>query len=230
MTFTRNTLLLLTLATTAGCQSGPLGGLVWNPFSRAERTSYETPAMRTERALAAGDAADGTDSARQQELTVELARKVQTEPDPLVRDAIMKSVAKFKTPLAGQVLTAGLQDADPMVRRRCCELLGRRGDPASTAALAETLRNDTDQDVRIEAVRALGNVRSPETNAALVAALESRDPAMQYAGVQSLAKATGRDFNGDVRACLAYAKGESPAAAQEDQTSVASRVGRYLPF
>lgn len=230
MKFTRNTLLLLTLAAVPGCHSGPRGGLAWNPFSKPERTSYETPSMRTEQALAAGEQADGTDSARQQELTVELARKVQVEPDPLVRDAIMKSVAKYNTPLAGQVLTAGLQDVDPLVRRRCCELLGERGDPASTAALADTLRNDTDQDVRIEAVRALGNVRSPETNAALVAALESRDPALQYAGVQSLSKATGQDFRGDVRACLAYAKGEAPAAAQEDQTSVASRFGRYLPF
>lgn len=230
MTATRNTLLVLSLALTAGCQSGPLGGLAWNPFSTPERTSYQTPAMRIEEALAAGEQADGTDSAAQQAIAVELARKVQSEPDPLVRDAIMRSVARFQIPLAGQVLTAGLQDTDPLVRRRCCQLLGERGDAAGASALAQALRADTDQDVRIEAARALGGIRSPETNAALVAALESDDPAMQYAGVQALSRSSGRDFGGDVRACLAYAKGEAPAAGQPEPPAVASRFGRLLPF
>ena len=226
----RTLIVLTSLLLTAGCQSGPLGGVAWNPFSSSERTSHETPAARIESAVAIGKQADGTDSAAQQELAVDLARRVQVEPDPLVRDAIMKSVARFNTPLAGQVLTAGLQDTDAMVRRRCCQLLGQRGDASSAAQLADALRNDSDLDVRIEAVRALGGVSSPETTAALVSALESDDPAMQFAGVQAMSRSTGRDFGGDVRDCLAYAKGETPAAAQEDRTSVASRASRFLPF
>lgn len=227
MSLLRNLTLLLPVVLLAGCQSGPLSS--WF-FAQQDRTTYQTPRMRMDEALAMGDQANGEDTPDQQQLVVDLARKIQTEPDPLVRESIVKAVAGFRTPLASQVLTAGLQDSAPLVRRRCCTVIGERGDATLATALAETAQNDSDLDVRIEAVRALGGMPSPETNTALIAAMEANDPAIQFAAVQSMKQTTGKDFGGDVRAYLAYAKGENSADTQDEQTSVASRLGRFLPF
>jgi HEAT repeat protein len=186
--------------------------------------------MRMEEALAVGKQSTGKDTPEQQQLVGDLARQIQSEPDPLVREAIVKSVSRFQTPLAAQVLSAGLKDTDPLVRRRCCQLIGERSEASQAAALASVLQSDSDLDVKIEAVRALGHIQSPETTAALIGALESEDPALQFAGVESMKKVSGKDYGGDVRAYLAYAKGETPVSDQENQTSVASRLRRFSPF
>ena len=211
----------------AGCQSG--FSLSGGPFAKKERTSYQTPKVRMENAIAVGRQATGQDTPEQQQMVVDLARQIQTEPDPLVRAEIISAAGKFNTPLAAQVLSAGLQDTDALVRKSCCEAIGKRGDATQSAALAEVIRSDNDLDVQIEAVRALGNLKSPETATALIAALEADDPAIQYAGVQSMKRATGQDLGGDVRAYLAFAKGEAPPVT-EQKSAVASRLGRFLPF
>ena len=58
--------------------------------------------------------------------------------------------------LAFAVLTAGFTDSDLEVRRVACESMGRRGGPDAVHELARVAGGDTDIDVRIAAVRALG--------------------------------------------------------------------------
>ncbi len=149
-----------------GANRGRWGAWPGTPLPK-ERTTYQTPGMRMQEALALGEQSTGKDTPDQQQMVGELARQIQTEPDPLVREAIVKSVAEFQTPLAAQVLRAGLKDTEPLVRRRCCQLIGETSDPQQAVALAEVVKSDNDLDVRIEAVRALGNIQSPETTAAL---------------------------------------------------------------
>lgn len=221
---------LVTAAVLSGCQTAPLGGLAWNPFAEKDRTTYRTPQTRIDEALAVGQRATGEDTPEQRELVVDLARRIQSEPDPLVRKAIVMSVAKFNAPLAHQVLEAGLTDDAPVVRRQCCQELGRRGDPAGVAPLARVVRSDGDIDVRIAATQALGRIESPETTAALVPALEHTNPAMQFAGVESMQQVTGKDFGGHVKSYLAYAKGETPPPRPEEETSIAQRVRNLSPF
>lgn len=226
----RIALVCVLLFAAVGCQSGPLSRFAWSPFPQKDRTTYETPRKRMDAALALGKQANGKDTPEQQQLVGTLARQLQSEPDPLVRDATIKAVARFKTPLAAQVLQAGLNDPDPIVRRRACREIGRRGDGAQAQALAAVVRADDDLDVRIEAVRALGSINAPETTTALVAALESDDPAVQFAGVESMRRVSGKDLGGDVRAYLAYAKGETPTSEEGSKTSIASRLRRLSPF
>lgn len=224
MTLSRSVLLTLCLALSTGCSSGPLGGM----FARKERTTYQTPRLRMEEAVAVGKQATGQDTPEQQQLVVDLARKIQTEPDPLVRCSLVEAAGEYNTPLATQVLRAALQDSDPLVRVKSCKTIGQRGEASHVSALAEVVRADTNADVQIEAVRALGKLQSPETPAALTPALESDDPAMQFTAVQAMKRSTGQDLGGDVRAYLAAAKGEAPP--RESAPEVASRFGRWLPW
>lgn len=161
------------------------------------------------------------DSPEQRELSDQLARQIQIEPDPLVRLAVVDAIAEFRTPMAQQVLEAGLDDKDAPVRAACCKALGKRGDAASVPKLANVLRLDKDIDVRLAATAALGNINSPETMPALVAALDDRDPALQYVGVQSMKTLTGKDYGPNVEAWRQVAAGGAPPP---EAPSIAERI------
>ncbi len=206
--------------TTAGCTA-------W-PFHAKRNTTVITPGMRIAAVREMAAQASDIDNAEQLRLTEQLATQIQTEPDPLVREAIQKTIAEYSTPLAQQVLIAGLQDDDLDVRLACCSKLAGRTESAVVSALRQVIENDEELDVRLGAVDALGKISSAESVSALAIALKDRDPAMQYAGVQSLKAISGQDLGNDVKAWQQYAEGEQPTISP--RISVAERVKQYSPF
>jgi hypothetical protein len=217
----------LTLAALCGCQTIADHRPTFWPFPERELTTYNTPAMRVDAVRDFAMRSTGVDSPEQRQITDQLARQIQVEPDSLVRQAIVQSIAEFRTPMAQQVLEAGLADENPAVRVECCRALGRRAETASVTRLATALRGDKNQDVRLAAVAALGKINSPEAIKALAVALDDRDPAMQYAGVQSLKSITGKDYGPDVEAWRQVAAGAPPAAPAP---SIADRMRMLSPF
>lgn len=201
------------MATLAGCQ-------LW-PFGDNERTSIITPAMRAASIREIGPRSDDADSAQQLSMCEELAQQIRTEPDPIVRRAIQETIAKFETPLASAVLQAGLNDDDRDVRTTCCRQLGRRKDPAAVAALSRIVASDPDAEVRMAAIGALGKFDSEDAVVGLAAAVKDRDPAMQYAGVQAMKTASGKDLGNDVEAWRQYAATLAPASPTGGETSIA---------
>ena len=216
------------LGSQVGCTTIPSWAARW-PIIEEDRTTYRTPRLRADAVRAFAERSTGTDSQDQRDLTDQLARQIQIEPDPLVREAILETIAEYRTPLALQVLEAGLRDDEPSVRVTCCELLGERGDPATIKSLAAALESDDSMDVRLAAAEALGGIRSPEAIRALSIAVEDRDPAMQFVGVNSMKAISGQDFGGDVDAWRQFAKGEAPQIEQ-DASSLAERLQRLSPF
>ena len=145
-----------------------------------------------------------------------------------MREAIIRAAAQFRTPLAAEIVKAGLGDSSRVVRVACCQALGERAEPQSVPNLAKTLRDDDDMDVRLAAAEALGKIDSPESMAALVVALDDRDPAMQYVGVESMKSITGKDYGGDVAAWRQIATGGPPPTP--DTPSIAERIREFSPF
>lgn len=209
-----------------GCQSLSMPQF-W-PFPERERTTYNTPAMRSEAVKEFGMRSTGVDSPEQREITDQLARQIQVEPDPLVRQSVVKAIAEFRTPMARQVLEAGLADQNDMVRVACCDALGSRAEPETVPSLATALREEKDPDVRLAAIKALGQIKSPEAVKALAVALDDRDPAMQYAGVQSMKSVTGKDYGPNVETWRQVAAGQVPAAPETP--SIAERLRKTVPF
>jgi len=197
------------------------------PFPERKLTSYHTPSMRVDAVHEYAIRSTGTDTAEQRELTDQLARQIQVEPDPIVRQAVVTAIAEYHTPMADQVLQAALSDENSAVRIACCRSLGKRAEPNSVSTLANALRGDKDIDVRMAAADALGKIKSPEATRALAVALDDRDPALQYAGVQSLKAITGRDYGPNVQAWRQVAAGENPP---EYTPSVAERLRKVSPF
>lgn len=222
----RGWLVMLALASLAGCQSMSLPH-VW-PFAERERTTYHTPKMRMDAIGQIAAKSTGVDSPDQRQITDELARQIQIEPDPLVRVAVVNAIAEFRTPIAQQVLEAGLNDDSQAVRIACCRVLGKRAEPGSVPRLSQALKQDTKLDVRLAAAEALGKIKSPESVKAMVTALEDRDPALQYVGVQSMKALTGQDYGGDVDAWRQLATGNAPPAPKPP--SIAERLRSMSPL
>ena len=222
----RSLLTIAPLCLLLGCQSGPVGSM----FASKDRTTFVTPAERSEQARAIALASSGADDAARQEALNELARRIQKESDPLVRETLIDAIAQFEFPLATQVLEAGLNDPDAGVRLQCCQAIGQRGTSSSVAALARAAAGDEEVDVRIAATRALGGVNSPEAVQALTVSLQDSNPALQFAGVEAMRSATGKDYGGDVAAYLAHARGETPMVASKPSRTGGGMLGRLSPF
>ncbi len=200
-----------------------------NFYVAKDRTTYRTPDMRIDAIREIGNRADGTNSPQQQAFVTQLASQIQVDPDPLIRRQIVLTVSEFTVPLSQQILIAGLDDTESMVRQACCEKLGDRADASSIAPLAKTIADDSNVDVRLAATAALGKFKSPEAARALTAALSDSDPAMQYAGVQAMKSITGKDYGPNVETWLQVAQGETPTG-EAAEVSVASGARDWLPF
>lgn len=206
------------LATFPGCSS-------W-PFRQKERTTLITPGMRMAAIREIGPRAAKVDAQQQRDYCEQLAIQIQTEPDPIVRRTIQETIAEFDQPLAEQVLLAGLSDEDLDVRLACCRKLGERGKPAAIEALGRLVADAEEIDLQLAAVDALGKIKSPESVAALSKALENRDPAMQYAGVQALQQVSEeslrKELGNDVTAWRQYAQSQTGGT---DASSIATQPG-----
>lgn len=199
-------------------------GCATMPWQDVERTSIITPSMRIAAIREIGARAADMDADEQLQSTDQLATQIQTEPDPLVRRAIQETMGQLTTPLSRDVLIAGLQDDDLDVRLTCCRGLSLRDDPSVITALRSVLENDEELDAKLAAIDALGQIKSPQSVAALAKAVNDRDPALQYAGVEALKSVSGKDLGNDVVAWRQYAASEQP------EISLAERPRSWSPF
>jgi HEAT repeat protein len=148
----------------------------------------------------------------QARISARLAEDIKNEQEPLVRRQILRTLAAYPTALSFSILKAGLSDSDMDVRRVACYSLARQGGPQAVQELTRVATADTDVDVRIAAIRALGDTRDQTALVPLAEALVDPDPAIQFRAHQSLRSLSGRDFGGDVQAWREYAKtGKSDA-------------------
>jgi hypothetical protein len=174
-------------------------------FRDNERTSIITPAMRAASIREFGPRADDASDSERLAMCEELAKQIRTEPDPICRRAIQETIAEFDVPLASAVLVAGLADEDRDVRKVCCRMLSQRQDQSAITPLSRMVAAEADAEVRMAAIDALGKFKSPAAVQGLAAAIKDRDPAMQYAGVEAMKKASGEKLGNDVAAWRQYA-------------------------
>ncbi len=102
------------------------------------------------------------------------------------------SLARLRTPAAGDAFLRALSDPSPIVRTVAAGALTRRfvgqaGIDATTCTdlLARAI-NDADPGVQIAALKALGSFRNPETSAAMVVSLDAVMPNVRVQAARSL--------------------------------------------
>ncbi|MCG8584334.1 MAG: HEAT repeat domain-containing protein [Pirellulales bacterium] len=191
-----------------------------------------SPSQRIEQLRELGETAASRSPAEQQQIAATLAKQIQREQDPLVRQVIIRALAKTPTPLAGSVILAGLKDPDRDVRATCCHAIASRGGQDAAAQLTQVLERDNSVDVRIAAIRALGELKNASALPSLVPALESRDPAIQFAAIdatRAIRTSQGAsDLGNDVNAWLAYARGQQPPIAAQPESSTPLRWAKRM--
>jgi hypothetical protein len=172
----------------------------------AEREKYGTTADQRMNDLAEqAKAAKAGSSTQRTEFTRDLARKVLDEHDPRVRCAIVKAAAGFDTPAALSICRGGLEDPDERVRVTACSAWRERGGPEAVELLGARYHADREIDVRLRALRELGELGDKAAVPVLARALEDPDPAVQYRAVAALKQISGRDLGDDVNAWRAWA-------------------------
>lgn len=201
----------------------PFGGDA--DFEYLNEQGYLAPSQRVEQLDDLARSAKKKTPEEQDEIVSKLAQEIRGELDPLIRRRMIHTLAEYDRPAAESVVVAALQDPEPEVRIEACHALGRRGGAEASRRLVETLGADTDKDVRLAALRELGDSGDIYAVSAVGKALEDSDPALQHGAVVALEKLTNEDFGDDVNAWLAYVQGEHP---EPRQPSLVERIQRAL--
>ena len=134
------------------------------------------------------------------EFTQDLVRMMLEEHDPRVRCSILTTAADYETAAATAICKGALQDPDERVRLEACRVWSKRGGDEAVDLLATRFRTDQELDVRLQALRMLGDLKDKDAIPVLARALEDGDPAVQYRAVASLKQVSGRDLGNDVNA------------------------------
>jgi HEAT repeat protein len=154
----------------------------------------------------------------QQRIVADLCKQIQTESEPQMRRQIFRTLAAYPQKEAGSAIIVGLTDGDMETRRLACTSLGKHGGKEAVGELTRVATSDTNPDVRMAAVRALGLTHDPAAMMPLTEALGEGDPAIQSLAHQSLMAVSGRDFGTDAKAWHDYAtngKTDAPVSVAE---------------
>jgi len=218
------------LATLTGCaqtaeSTTGLLSMLWVKKTPEQVLNIKTPDDRVKELKELRKTAGKKTPEEQQRISAELAKEIQQENEPLMRRHILLTLASYPTPLAGAVLTAGLSDNDMEVRRMACKGLGIRGDKQAIQELTRVVTSETNLDVRLAAVRAMGQTHEAAALMPLTEAMGDPDPALQARAQESLRNVSGHDFGNDAQAWREYAKtGHSDAP----EIGIAERMRRMF--
>jgi len=196
--------LLLLVACSAGCAG-------WLPWTSREKSLKNaelygpTANQRIQKLQDDAKQARAADGTRQVEFTRGLAETMLGEHDARVRCEIVAAAGGFDTASALAICRGAIQDPDDRVRLRACEVWRSRGGTEAVQLLSTCYRSDRDLDVRLRAVKMLGELKDRTAIPVLAEALENPDPAVQYRAVAALKEVSGRDLGNDVNAWREWA-------------------------
>lgn len=215
----------------SGCAEGPmhrLGHL--NPWvvDQWEKEDQYAMTLYTKRANIRDLAklAQSKDPELAGEAVTALNQILANEDLPLAKIEAARALGTARPPQAIDGLLSALDEPDAEVRMAVCDSLGKQGSPLAIAGLERVINSDTENDVRLAAARALGNIDDPEAARALTLALNDRSPALQFRSMESLKQITGEDFNGDPERWKAYVQGD--IEVDRNPPSLAERLGELL--
>lgn len=209
----------------AGCASN---GAIVDPLIYWDKDDADivarygpTPTQRIQSLDSLANRAGSLTSAERTTQSAKIAQSLSTEENSVIRVHMVRTLAKMNTPEAFGGIKSSLYDNDEFVRREAVTALGSSKNPEAVALLGDVLIRDRDYDVRLTAAKSLGEFSSGDAHAALVPALDARDPAMRFAAIESLRKSSKVDYKGDTTKWREFAQGENP---EPPTTSIAEQL------
>jgi len=196
--------LVVLLCICAGCAS-------WAPWQRREKSIRDqekygyTADTRIKKLAERSKAVKGGTPETRIEFTQELVRMMLEEHDPRVRCKILETAAAYDTAAATAICTGAMQDPSDMVRLEACDVWSKRGGEEALKLLVTRYQTDAELDVRLRALKRIGDLQDKAAIPVLARALEDADPAVQYRAVAALKQVSGRDLGNDVNAWREWA-------------------------
>lgn len=201
--------LVVLLCAGAGCAS-------WTPWKQREKAVRDqekygyTADTRIKKLAERSKVVKGGSAESRIEFTQELVRMMLEEHDPRVRCKILETAAEYDTAAASAICAGAMQDPSDMVRLEACDVWSKRGGAEALQLLVARYQTDVELDVRLRALKRMGDLEDKAAIPVLARALEDADPAVQYRAVAALKQVSGRDLGNDVNAWREWAA--DPAA------------------
>ena len=223
----------LWLGTMSGCMTGPFSGLAkWRPDLRREwkEDAVFGPTLheQVEDLQKLRNTAGTLSPTEQETWSRRLVELAEANASPVLMEALVHTLGVLPTETAGTALRAALQHAEPDVRSAACLAWAERGGTEAADQLATVAGADTNQDVRLTALRELSRFPGKKTVTTLGVALDDRSPAVQWRAMQSLKVVTGLDYGDNVPAWREFVSGGNPGA--ERRPSVTERMSDLFRF
>jgi len=214
---------MLWLLTATGCHRLPASWYyTWNGYPEEP---FETPYDRVQKYRQLAETAAEKSPQEREQIAQGLSQAFADEPDPIVRAQIVRTLGAYPTASATAALQRALADEHEHVRGAACFAWGRRGGEEAVMSLSTVLRTEKNADVRLAAVRALGEIGDAKAVPGLAVALEDTNVAVQHRAMTSLEGVTGRYYGKDVNAWRAFAQGQDVPPKTH---SIAERVHEYI--
>jgi HEAT repeat protein len=217
-------LAILATSMATGCAS-------WSPWKRQEKAARDqekygfTADTRIKKLAERSKVAKSGPEQGQLEFTQDLVRMMLEEHDPRVRGKILETAAEYDTASATAICKGAMQDPSDTVRIKACDVWAKRGGEDAVQLLATRFQTDADLDVRLRALKMLGELKDKQAIPVLARALEDSDPAVQYRAVASLKEVSGRDLGNDVNVWREWAV---DPAAHKAEWSIAEGFRRLF--
>lgn len=185
---------LLILLTLGGCaslnQTKPIAGV-------------PHPAERMREIRTIGENAGKIPEGKKEEYVQTLRAIIEEETDALIRREAVLAVAHLKVSSAADAVELAMKDNDRDVRQATVSAWKTYGGDRAVLSLVSMLGSETDLDIRLDCIDALGGLKDPRAVAAMAAPLSENNPALQHYSVLALQKITGKSTTDPVE-WLAY--------------------------
>ena len=159
---------------------------------------------------------------KQVEYAQTLSTIVHEETDPTMRRAAVVAISNFKVPITEETLRFAGKDPERDVREAACIGWKTYGGEQTVPELIQILANESDIDIRHQAIDMLGDLHDERAIVALEVPLMDNDPALQYYTMKSLRKITGEPEK-TREEWIAYCQARHPdtAVAQQEEKDAA---------
>ncbi|QDV68152.1 HEAT repeat protein [Rosistilla carotiformis] len=205
--------ILTTCALLAGCHDGPLFALkTINPVYRSQWAEDQklgpTDVQRREELQRLVTSMPSLSDADQEYWLKHVEALLENDKNPEMRTLAIRALEGCRSQRVIDLCEKQLSDESIKVRMAVCDVLATRDEARSTQLLGETIGSESNEDVQMAAIAAVGKHRSPEAAQALKASLRSRNPAVRVASVESLGECTGKNLGEDPQVWVAYLDGK----------------------
>ena len=235
---------LIAILSLSGCQAVENKHLAKLPFFEAKSDDVpglDSPHQRKKLIQEKGKHGATANESEREILVAQLMYEYKTSPDPNMRRESVDALAKIPHPDRDRFLQEILRDESPFVRMSALEALGKTYNGSLEdliGLLLSRAKTDSDRDVRLTAVRILGDVTPTHKNESRLSTndvrlreavvlelgdlLQDKIPAVRYMAMQSLHKITGKDYGNNIDRWtqhIRYVKNEVPNLPTERKLS-----------